>query len=58
MEHSKEPQARAMSPGDVDHYLRDLKLAFIAQHYGELATQAAGAYSGDSCHLIQCKAAA
>jgi len=42
MEHSKEPQARAMPPGDVDHYLRDLKLAFIAQHYGELATQAAG----------------
>ena len=42
MEPSKEPQARAMPPGDVDDYLRDLKLAFIAQHYGELATQAAG----------------
>jgi len=42
MEHSKEQQARAMPPGDVDHYLRDLKLACIAQHYGELATQAAG----------------
>jgi DNA replication protein DnaC len=42
MEPSQEPQARAMPPGAVDHYLRDLKLAFIAQHYGELATQAAG----------------
>ena len=42
MEHSKEQQARAMPPGEVDHYLRDLKLAFISQHYGELATQAAG----------------
>lgn len=42
MEPSKERQARAMPPGDVDHYLRDLKLTFIAQHYGELATQAAG----------------
>src|SRR2546427_9953047 len=42
MEHSKEQQTRVMPPGDVDHYLRDLKLAFIAQHYGELATQAAG----------------
>jgi DNA replication protein DnaC len=42
MEHSKEPQARALPPGDVDHYLRDLKRAFIAQHYDELAQQAAG----------------
>jgi DNA replication protein DnaC len=42
MEPSKEQQIRAMPPGDVDHSLRDLKLAFIAQHYGELATQAAG----------------
>ena len=42
MEHSKEQQTRVMPPGDVDHYLRDLKLAFIAQHYGELATQAVG----------------
>ena len=37
MEHSKEKQARAMPPGEVDHYLRDLKLVFIAEHYGELA---------------------
>jgi DNA replication protein DnaC len=42
MEHRKEPQARAMSSDDVDPYLRDLKLAFIAPHYDELATQAAG----------------
>src|SRR4029434_9024742 len=42
MEPSQEPQARAMPPGAVDHSLRHLKLAFIAQHYGELATQAAG----------------
>src|SRR3989442_917349 len=42
MEHSKEPQARAMSPGAVDHSLRDLKRACIAQHDDELATQAAG----------------
>jgi len=42
MDQSKEKQASAMPPGDVDHYLRDLKLAFIAEHYGELATQAAG----------------
>ena len=37
MEHSKEQQASARPPGDVDHSLRDLKLTFIAQHYGELA---------------------
>jgi DNA replication protein DnaC len=42
MDQSKEKQASAMPPGDVDHYLRDLKLAFIAEHYGELAKQAAG----------------
>ena len=27
--------------GDLDHHLRDLKLAFITEHYGELAQQAA-----------------
>ena len=42
MDQSKEKQASAMPPGDVDHYLRDLKLACIAEHYGELAKQAAG----------------
>src|SRR5882724_8349640 len=31
-----------MPPGAVDHYLRDLKLGCIAEHYGELATEAAG----------------
>src|SRR4029450_11645750 len=41
MEHSKEKQARAMPPGEVDQYLSDLKLVFIAEHYGELAKQAA-----------------
>jgi DNA replication protein DnaC len=53
MEHSKEPQARAMSPGDVEHSLRDLKLAFIAQHYGELATQAAGKQSSHVEYLAR-----
>ena len=42
MEPSQEPQARAMSPGAVAHSLRDLTLAFIAQHSDALATQAAG----------------
>ena len=42
MEHSKEQQASARPPGDVDHSLRDLKLACIAAHYDELAQQAAG----------------
>src|SRR5438093_13074605 len=42
MDQSKEKQASAMPPGDVDHSLRDLKLAFIAEHDGELAKQAAG----------------
>src|SRR5919198_6119387 len=41
MDHSKEKHARVMPPGEVDHYLRDLKLVFIAEHYGALATQAA-----------------
>jgi DNA replication protein DnaC len=30
-----------LTPNDVDRHLRDLKLAFIAEHYGELAQQAA-----------------
>jgi DNA replication protein DnaC len=30
-----------VTPDDVDHHLRALKLAFIAEHYGELAKQAA-----------------
>src|SRR6202048_562857 len=42
MEHSKEQQTRVMAAGDVEHYLRDLKLSFITQLYGELATQTAG----------------
>ena len=31
----------ALTPDDLDHHLDDLKLAFIAEHYGELAQQAA-----------------
>src|ERR1700716_398558 len=42
MDQSKETPASARPPGDVDHSLRDLKLAFIAEHYDELAKQAAG----------------
>src|SRR6267378_1401195 len=42
MAHNNARQASAMPSGELDHHLRDLKLAFIAQHYGELATQAAG----------------
>lgn len=38
---NKDPQNRTIPPGDVDHYLRDLKLSFIAEHYGDLAKQAA-----------------
>ena len=30
-----------LTPNDVDRHLRDLKRAFIAEHYGELAQQAA-----------------
>jgi DNA replication protein DnaC len=32
---------RTVTSQEVDQYLRDLRLAFIAEHYGELATQAA-----------------
>jgi DNA replication protein DnaC len=31
----------ALTPDDLDRHLDDLKLAFIAEHYGELAQQAA-----------------
>jgi DNA replication protein DnaC len=37
----KTAQPRSVTPDDVDQYLRDLKLAFIAEHYGEVAKQAA-----------------
>ena len=32
---------RTVTSDEVDQYLRDLKLAFIAEHYGDLAKQAA-----------------
>lgn len=32
---------RPVTSDEVEQYLRDLKLAFIAEHYGDLATQAA-----------------
>ncbi len=37
----KKTPTDTLTPTDVDRYLRDLKLAFIAEHYGELAQQAA-----------------
>src|SRR6266705_5971684 len=42
MAHNNARQSRAMPSGELDHHLRDLKLAFIAEHYGDLANQAAG----------------
>ncbi len=42
MAHNNARQASAMPSGELDHHLRDLKLAFIAEHYGDLANQAAG----------------
>ena len=42
MAHNNARQASAMPSGALDHHLRDLKLAFIAEHYGDLANQAAG----------------
>jgi len=33
--------SRPVTADEVDQYLRDLKLACIAEHYGDLATQAA-----------------
>jgi DNA replication protein DnaC len=41
MAHHHDPPSRAGVPGAIDHQLRDLKLAFIAEHDGDLATQAA-----------------
>ncbi len=37
----KQTPPDTLTPNDVDRHLRDLKLAFIAEHYGELAKQAA-----------------
>jgi DNA replication protein DnaC len=37
----KKAPTQSGTPHDVDHYLQELKLAFVAQHYGELAQQAA-----------------
>jgi DNA replication protein DnaC len=37
----KTPPARPVTSNEVDQYLGALKLAFIAEHYGELAQQAA-----------------
>jgi DNA replication protein DnaC len=37
----KTPPSRPVTSHEVDQYLRALKLAFIAEHYGELAQQAA-----------------
>ncbi len=42
MAHNNARQSSAMPSGELDHHLRDLKLAFIAEHYGDLANQAAG----------------
>jgi DNA replication protein DnaC len=35
------PPSRTVTSHEVDQYLRALKLTFIAEHYGELAQQAA-----------------
>jgi hypothetical protein len=37
----KDQQTRAIPPDAIDQHLRDLKLAFIAEHYAQLAKQAA-----------------
>lgn len=37
----KTPPSRTVTSHEVEQYLRALKLAFIAEHYGELAQQAA-----------------
>jgi DNA replication protein DnaC len=42
MAHNNARQSSAIPSGEIDHHLRDLKLAFIAEHYGDLANQAAG----------------
>jgi DNA replication protein DnaC len=41
MAHLKTAPSRTLNADDVERYLRDLKLAFIAEHYGDLAQQAA-----------------
>ena len=41
MAEHQDHQTRAIPPEDIDQHLRDLKLAFIAEHYGQLAKQAA-----------------
>ena len=41
MSTSTHTQPAPTPSGDVEHHLTYLKLAFIAQHYAELATQAA-----------------
>jgi hypothetical protein len=41
MSASKNTQPATTPSGDVEHHLTYLKLVFIAQHYAELATQAA-----------------
>lgn len=41
MSDSKNTPSTIMPTSDVEHHLSYLKLAFVAQHYGELATQAA-----------------
>ncbi len=42
MAHNNARPSSALPSGELDHHLRDLKLAFIAEHYGDLANQAAG----------------
>ena len=37
----KKASSHIMASDDIDHHLHDLKLAYIAEHYGELAKQAA-----------------
>jgi DNA replication protein DnaC len=41
MAQSTTTPSRTVTSDEVDQYLRDLKLAFIAEHYGDLAKQAA-----------------
>ena len=41
MSASTHTQSAPTPSGDVEHHLTYLKLVFIAQHYAELATQAA-----------------
>jgi DNA replication protein DnaC len=41
MAEPKAQQTKAIPPTDIEHHLRDLKLAFIAEHYAQLAKQAA-----------------